>query len=170
MVLTLQEDDKEILEKIRDLISPDRPLQYIKPRKNRYGKKGSYRLSITNKQIVTDLFKLGFDKLKTERDTLPLLDEELVHHFVRGYFDGDGFISISKRGDYELSFLGQDNFIKNLVNVLPNVTRPITKHKTISKIRFNGRKKVKDIAKYLYEDSHIYMKRKHDKAAALLSD
>ena len=53
--------------------------------------KSSIRLSIASKILIEDLHKLGVVERKTYQELhIPVMPEELIRHFFRGYFDGDG--------------------------------------------------------------------------------
>jgi hypothetical protein len=55
-------------------------------------------LSICSNQIGLDLLKLGYDNRKTYTTfKLPNIAPNLMNHFIRGYFDGDGSISLNPR-------------------------------------------------------------------------
>lgn len=56
-----------------------------------------YKLSIYSKKICEDLVKQGAPKNKHAAINFPNLPIELVPHFIRGYFDGDGCIWDGKR-------------------------------------------------------------------------
>jgi len=61
-------------------------------------KKGHTSIAITSKQIGEDLLELGFDSNKTcTWKKLPLLQEDMYPHFIRGFFDGDGSIMLTSR-------------------------------------------------------------------------
>ena len=76
-------------------------------------------LSQTSQKTVNDLKRLGCIENKSLVLTFPTYDqvpEELIYHFIRGYFDGDGSVSInSKNYKYaHISIVGTENFIKKL--------------------------------------------------------
>ena len=55
-------------------------------------------LSICSNQIGLDLLKLGYDNRKTYTTfKLPNIAPNLIKHFIRGYFDGDGCITLTPR-------------------------------------------------------------------------
>ncbi|ALP91773.1 hypothetical protein ATN24_16960 [Clostridium butyricum] len=64
-------------------------------------------------------------------DSIPIIREELVRHFIRGYFDGDGSILLSHNSSYYKSYdgiikyvyptynftiLGTKNFLKQIIS------------------------------------------------------
>lgn len=63
--------------------------------------KTKHRIQIGSKEIVADLKKLGITPKKAYRLPMPNIPIDLLHHFVRGYFDGDGHVSfgIYQRND-----------------------------------------------------------------------
>jgi hypothetical protein len=65
--------------------------------------------SIYNTKIVSDLYKHGCVNNKTFKIKLPKLREDLIRHFIRGYFDGDGCISLPN-----IKILGNEDFISSL--------------------------------------------------------
>lgn len=92
-------------------------------------------------------------------------------HFIRGYFDGDGCISVTTTRS--ISFVGTVEvlgFIKNFfyenlnVNLKSrNITPPICNLKNnIGTISYSGMNS-KKIVDWLYSDSKLYLKRKYDK-------
>ena len=52
----------------------------------------TFRLNCNSKKLANDLVALGFD-LKDNRINIPNIKDELLRHFIRGYFDGDGCIT-----------------------------------------------------------------------------
>ena len=96
----LQQSDSELVYLYKDLISPDARLFTMKERvvKARNGQlvtaHESIGVDINSSKICNDLVNLGFGYNKTYVDlNLPKIDDELIRHFIRGYFDGDGTIS-----------------------------------------------------------------------------
>lgn len=53
-------------------------------------------LQISSAKIKTDLIRLGCVPAKTFKIRLPDLDPEVMRHFLRGYFDGDGCLHIGR--------------------------------------------------------------------------
>lgn len=57
-------------------------------------------LAMASKHMCESLEKWGLTQNKTFTITFPdFLKEDLISHFVRGYFDGDGCACISRRKD-----------------------------------------------------------------------
>lgn len=92
--LSMAEKDYDHLCKFRSYVSKDLKLIKRKSRIERYNKEYySYRCYITNKKIVENLIKLNCNWSKTYDVEFPnFIPENLMHHFIRGFFDGDGCI------------------------------------------------------------------------------
>lgn len=119
---------------------------------------------ISNKKIVDDLIKLGCVPQKTFNLTFPTLPEELIRHFIRGYFDGDGCIYNGKKAS-AIIFLGTENMLTEIKSKLPiGIESSIRKVKNIYSYRIHlNESRLKAITKYLYEDATVYLNRKKAK-------
>lgn len=54
--------------------------------------------AITSKKLGEDLIALGFTKDKTKDwSKFPIISKDLIPHFIRGLFDGDGTVSVDRR-------------------------------------------------------------------------
>ena len=85
--------DKEIIEKIRNLLGSNHKIG-IRKRSLEHPKwKDVYVLQIGSKHIFQYLKKLGIVQNKSLVIKFPKnIPNELLRHFVRGYFDGDGCV------------------------------------------------------------------------------
>lgn len=84
----LTSKDKSWVESIRDLISPLRPV---------YKAREVYsRLAISDPDIVSWLVKNGCTPRKSKTLEMPNIPSKYLPDFVRGYFDGDGSVSVCK--------------------------------------------------------------------------
>lgn len=161
--LTIQTKDEEILH----LLEKD-----LKVKNKVYNICGYSRFSLGCKKIINDLEKLGISQNKTFTVKIPNIDKKYYSALLRGLFDGDGgFTSyFRKNGQYcqELSFCGNKSVVEwianTMFNAIPELTKnKITKERSIYRIRWNGRKDIKLIQKYLYQNhNNHYLKRKHN--------
>lgn len=132
-------------------------------------------IRIRSDQICEDLRKFNITERKSLVLNFPewLKDHSLVNHFMRGYFDGDGSFYIPnqnvKTPQLYLSVRGTFNFLLSFKEVLeekcgleinPKKPRP---NSGIYVLDYGGNKKVKNIAKFLYQNSsnNTRMNRKH---------
>ena len=162
--ISLTEEDKYILETFNKYANFNTSLiqHHINDKKPRYG------LCINSSKIYDDLIKLGVTPRKSKEgiDFIPKISEDLISHFIRGYFDGDG---IAKKEGY-IGFCGDlkiIQYIKSQLVAKCNVkTNTITYNKAnhIYYIQWSSKKDIQSIFNYLYKDkSDLYLKRKYKK-------
>lgn len=90
--------DKGLIEKVRNLLNSNHK---IAARKRAVPHRQMYRLQIGSKSIYEDLKGLGFTQAKSMTLNFPKIPSQFISHFIRGYFDGDGHVSVCnyKRSD-----------------------------------------------------------------------
>ncbi|MEK7665219.1 MAG: LAGLIDADG family homing endonuclease [Patescibacteria group bacterium] len=106
--ITFASIDKEILEVIKNAMGSEHNINYRAPRKvtysngKTYESSGIYRLRIGSKKMFDDLIKLGLTPRKSLTIIFPNnIPDNCFRHFIRGYFDGDGCVTIKKgKGKY----------------------------------------------------------------------
>ena len=159
--LGLKESDLDHIKKFKNFLGSNHPIEYRKDTK-------SYRFSIYSKKIAQDLTKLGCHQAKSLTLNFPTEEQvpkHLLHHFLRGYFDGDGCIT-SSNGNYRISLLGTQNFLHIAKNILKNIHIKNIKQCTRNKAyEFNiyGRNNCYNFYKEIYKNATIFLDRKHDK-------
>lgn len=93
--------------------------QELRPRVQKVNNKVKYMFRVHRSSMVRDLNILGCVKRKSLILKFPdekIVPKELMNHFIRGYFDGDGSISIGR--NIKVNFTGNTNFILDLRNYL----------------------------------------------------
>lgn len=127
--------------------------------------------------MVNDLKRLGCIQRKTfELDfpTYSQVPKKLLHHFMRGYFDGDGCIYLSKKisGTNLFTVIGCKKFITKYKEVLcesiskENTNKlhiPQNCNKGIASFFLGGNIQIYKIYKFLYKDATIFLDRKKEK-------
>lgn len=91
--IEFQITDKDLLKKIRKAVNSNHKIT-VRKRNDRW--RDSYRLQIGSKIMFNDLLKLGLIPNKSKTIKLPKVPAEYFSHFARGYFDGDGNVTIAK--------------------------------------------------------------------------
>jgi hypothetical protein len=174
--ISLKEEDKDILNVLNYEIFPnnDRKLIY----KKSYGSsKPQYKFETFNKQISNDLISYGITPKKSQTlnfrfDRIP---ENLMNHFIRGYFDGDGCISSYQiknqtRKKYRISILSTKLFLENIVKYLPPaITHSIKFRDGIYELTISGNNQVKLFCDFIYKNSTTHLNRKHDRYIELVN-
>ena len=166
-------DGKDILLKFQKLLETNKPLVYVKEQllHNKYLCQPQFRLAITNKKISKDLIKLGCIPKKSLILKFPTNDqvpEYLIRHFMRGYFDGDGCISVSgsKYKSPSFAILGTEQFMESYSKIIEkytNIKLKTHKRKNIYSLATAGTPICMKILNFLYKDSKIFLNRKYKK-------
>lgn len=134
--------------------------------------KPAYQLSINSKSIINDLFKFGVMENKSFKIRCPVkkIKKEFIRHFIRGYFDGDGYLTIRKnrKATAEFAICSNDNFCADIQKVLKqqfNIESRICKNKThkISELRIGKFHEINKVYKLLYSNTDLYLHNKHNK-------
>lgn len=113
--LSLKEEDYSHLEKYKKYIGRDNKISYRASSK-------SYRYNFRDKNTHSNLIKLGCVPAKSLILNFPTKEQvpdELLRHFVRGYFDGDG--SFWYENKFGLSILSSKSFLEGLKYRVPKL-------------------------------------------------
>lgn len=164
--VALKESDKEHLEKFKRFLRSDIPIAHRSKTK-------AVRFSMKSKYLQSRLRELGVIRNKSLILTFPkFLREDLTRHFIRGYFDGDGCISIRSSGKQEgqirVNLLGTEDFLLDLLDFIGiecNIHRK-SNNKAFH-FELSGKKAIKFIY-LMYSESSIYLDRKRLLANAAL--
>lgn len=88
--------DFSIIEKVRKLLKSNHKI-YVKNRNKKNPLwKDCYQLQIGSKEIFNDLLNLRLTPNKSLTIRMPIVPQKFLSHFLRGYFDGDGHVSVSE--------------------------------------------------------------------------
>lgn len=168
----LQEKDKAHLEKFQKDIKDTHKINFSKKRK-------AYDIKILSNIICMDLQQYNIVPRKSLVLEFPdNIREDLLRHFIRGYFDGDGSIAFCKNkkgvisiGSIQVSIIGTVMFLNTLNNILEdelqfkekvvdlgNRYKPVTKT-----IFFSSIAHTKKFLDFIYKDSTIYLDRKYER-------
>lgn len=155
--LTLAEKDKDHVERFASFISRDLKVSYRKSTK-------SYRVSVCNKEIKEDLIALGVTPQKSlTLEFCSLIPSHLMHHYIRGYMDGDGSIYIRTDGQVQVELIGTIQFLDTVIEKLELKHNKKRMHGNAYAIRYSGNKGALNMLHHLYKDATIYLPRKYEK-------
>lgn len=176
VALRLQGEDREILEKFKLFMHTNVPIYtFSRITKVNKLKKTYCEINITSSKLCNALANLGCIEGKTYLLEFPQIEERFYSHFIRGYFDGDGCISITNRKDrknnynYQFNIVGKESFLLRVKEILckeTGVSNTKIRNRTgnfAKRISWNGRLVCKRILDYLYKDATIYLLRKYEK-------
>lgn len=166
--LGLKESDSAVLDELRQRMVPFIALRRYAP--GRMNVEGHCRLVVTSKQWISNLQTLGITTKKslTIGDVTSSIPRDARHHFVRGYFDGDGSICHHQyrgRRRVIMTFRGTTEFLQGLWSATGIPTGGIYP-KTgddIKVLSFCGRCRMEQLADYMYRDATLFLARKKDR-------
>ena len=178
LTIGLKASDEKHLYKLKKSLDSDAPI-YIK---NSSRGQAIAVFSITNNKLCSDLIKWGVLPNKTYKNIqMPNIPKKFMRDFIRGYWDGDGGISIRMRNKKKSSpvlYVSRVtlDIIKNIQgefkkkNIISNIYTGKTKSGKYSyRLTIYGRANVCKALEYLYIDSNIYLNRKLEKANEILN-
>lgn len=131
----------------------------------------NYRITISSVKLVNDLKKCGCYQNKSLTLKPPMaVPSNLVHHFIRGYFDGDGSTGIYKLASgltcYNIKICGTKEFLSYIGNTICEELnlKPVKLYRKKGNKAYDynrsGRLNYIKIRNYLYKDSTVYLDRK----------
>lgn len=159
----LNKRDTYILEYVRDKICPTAKIK-------EYKKTDSNNIKISSNKLILSLKELGLDSKKSGiSDIFNIIPKKFKHHFIRGFFDGDGHVSYTNRvrGKYE-SIEGCVGFSNLDFELLTNIQKElksgyVRKNRNHFVLGINRFSDIKSFYDFVYKDATIYLIRKHIK-------
>lgn len=160
----IQKRDAAHLQKIQQAMkSTHRPKLYAD---------GTVRLYIASRQLIDDLAGYGCVRNKSLVLNFPQnIPSEMLRHFIRGYFEGDGSLWISnkqtarRRPQFSAGFAGTYHFLSSINEIFSKEIgtnrASIVKCSNIYTISYGGNRNIARILGWLYEGATIYLSRKH---------
>lgn len=160
--LSLAEQDKNHIEKFKIFMGIDNKICYRKPSK-------AYRISFRSQKCKADLIKQGCVPKKSLILKFPSQEQVpqyLIKHFIRGYFDGDGWFTNTSTC-FQVGIIGTQDFIEGF---LKNIEIQNKSNKIFIVHRENGAKRyvfsayndVLNFLNWIYKDANLYLDRKYN--------
>ena len=127
-------------------------------------------IKIFSLTMYESLQQLGFNENKTYNADIPKIPTDLLHHYLRGYFDGDGCFCLTNKS-FSIGFVTASKYLndslKELLNTLHisySVYAYISEFNTqMYSIRIQKNDDKLKLLDYMYKDSSIYLDRKYKK-------
>lgn len=126
----------------------------------------NYQFNIYNTKFSKHLINKGCIPRKSNKIEFPEIKKDLVNHFIRGYFDGDGSVSATDKTLQVTICCASKTFLENLLKKLSNETgvrnRIYTREDGLHLYVNSSGDDILEIKKYLYKNSHKYLDRKKE--------
>jgi hypothetical protein len=131
------------------------------------------RLLMTSEKMFDDIESKGVIEKKSLLLKFPqaqIIQSQHIHHFIRGYFDGDGSFSKSHDG-YQVKICGTKEFLNTLSEYIGFPNRKLGKRHKDNKnnysLEIGGRLQVIAIGDYMYQNATVYLDRKYQRYLSL---
>lgn len=168
VALSLQEEDRHILESIQKELMTDKPLGFIDYKSKNPNHKNQYCLTLNNKHIHDTLIAHGVIPNKSLLLEFPTcIEPQFYSKFILGIMDGDGTISKNPK-DKRCSFLSTEPFclsakeiIEHELNIHCSIMLGTNKNSVTRVLQIAGNNQVKKFLDWLYDDAELYLYRKH---------
>ncbi len=166
--IALKQSDRSVLD---DIVSKAFPFVPVNTYPASYkGAEDQCRFSVTSPSWISRLNDLGITQAKslTMGDICPLVPFDVRHHFVRGYFDGDGSIYHSvyrNKRRVTMTFRGTKAFLSGLhlaTGIPVGGIYPIN-GEGIKSLSITGKCRMYELRDYLYRDATILLHRKWER-------
>lgn len=160
VALSLHKKDEDILHKFKTAIGHTGELYYVN---------NQAVFTFCGQKVCSDLAALGCVPNKTFHLTFPNIPSDLIRHYVRGYFDGDGGIVWNGKVG-AISIISTKQYCTVLADLLwehlqiKTTPRPADKARCsheIQRVYFGGNNQVLRFLDWLYTDSAVSLNRKH---------
>ena len=133
------------------------------------------RFVFKSDKIKSSLIKLGCVEKKSlvlKFPTTEQVPENLVRHFIRGYFDGDGSITTCHGKKWNIKICGTKELLEGILLNIVGQIKCIYKEKRNEKnnyyLSISGSKDVENILNQMYKNSSTYLERKYQRYLAFL--
>lgn len=178
IAIRLQEIDRDILCKMNIILGSDRPLRFIDYSSRNNSSQNQYSLDIVNQHMSNQLSLLGMVPNKSLILEFPQwMNAELYPHFIRGYFDGDGYVS-KNYNNAKLSIISTKAFCEKVKDILYKdigINACIylchkNESTTTRALQISGRNQIKKFLDYIYNNANLYLDRKYNIYQSLYAD
>lgn len=168
--IALSADDTTHLEKFARWFSPGYPIRTYRTKQG-YNQSRFYA---TSDEATSALAKYGIVPRKTwSFSHIPAIDNGLIRHFLRGYLDGDGWITRDKENVYKAGFCSMSRVFLSEVQDWLNLTLSLKEAVIVPSgsvwVYPKAGKQAIAILHHLYSNATVYLDRKYTLALAAIS-
>lgn len=120
---------------------------------------GFVSIRFVSDKMFNDLGKYGIVPRKTGKEYISSnIPKEMLPHFIRGCFDGDGSAFVSS-GYFRISYYGSRQICQDILDIM-QFNSKIYDKKSVSFFSIQKKEYVKKFYDYIYKDATVYMHRK----------
>jgi Homeodomain-like domain len=117
------------------------------------------RLHLCGVEMIRDLASLGITSKKTARLHFPVLPTALESHFIRGLYDGDGYI-----GHRQFHLIGTIDLLTSVQKAIQRHTSSLLHLSMVNGMaRLSGYRKDRTVLTWMYDSAPLALQRKREK-------
>lgn len=177
--IALKDVDDVHLTKFLNSVHSDYPVKYYLS-SSRYGACRYARVIISSNEMFNDLLSKGVKLRKSLIVEFPnekIVPKDLQLAFIRGYFDGDGSLVLS-RNSINIKICGTKEFLTKISEIFNEISIYEFNNKLFKRydndknnyyLSYGGRLKVISVLSKLYDNANIYLDRKMEKYQKLIN-
>jgi hypothetical protein len=165
-IISLAVKDKEVIDKFIEAVKGDFTTKTYKD---------VHTVHLTSTMMFDSLVNHGCIPRKSLVLKFPNLPDNLVNHFMRGYFDGDGSVFITHPKNHNktntvyksigVGICGTEEFLSTYNKYLGfnEAKKDKRKEGNVWYLSASGTKKIKQFYDFIYRDATVFLTRKKDK-------
>lgn len=159
----LSSTDRELIEMFQQALATSHPIRLRYPPAG----KDLHEITVNSKVLYHALLRQGCHPNKSLTLEFPRnVPGDLLHHFIRGYWDGDGSIRLDRRGNLRATVAGTHAFLSGMQRALiaSIPIKPVTliNHGNIYRLDYSGNWTCFLLRLYLYKGATMYLQRKKE--------
>lgn len=174
IMICLAETDSQIVELFSKELSLNKPIEINDNQTGVKFRQKQFQIRFKSHRMLEDLkvFGIKYRKSLNEMSFLGKLPKDLEHHFVRGYFDGDGCITTNGTRKTQSYMCTITNSTRGILEEFSKVFTTLgIKHKIYSAtnkstyytLYTTSTRPTCILGEYLYKDATFFLQRKKDK-------
>jgi hypothetical protein len=167
--LELSSKDASHLQRFADIFQREVQVNERSPDKRNGQVYATARCAIACSYLWNALIEKGIKQGNTLSEDVSVFEhipEALMHHFVRGFFDGDGTVHRSKKGGLQFGFVGSYSFmayLREVIVVSVGLSAPkLDESQKLAVLHWNGNGVSNRFKNWLYRDATIWLERKRN--------
>ncbi len=164
--LELKSADKYIIEMFADVLGADK--SHVRD----FQKRDHSYFRFASQEMADDLASYGVVERKSTVNHFPELSQEMMSHAIRGYFDGNGTVTIDRHGYLRFAFYGSQYICEELRQYLHEhigLRLNTVGKSTCYHVWWGGISQARAFYDYIYADcGQLFLRRKREKFDSVL--
>lgn len=171
--INLAVKDIDVLIKLKEFLETDAEVVTYTP-KGTFSDSEMCKLTINSVRLCAGLRQYGVVPSKTGKEIMPtqdLIPKDLMRHFIRGFFDGDGSVYKHLGARNCINFTGNESMLNDLKTFLMDneivksncTVKRGSRNKDTFTYHFSNQEDVNRFYNYIYDNATVFMERKYNK-------